>query len=331
MVDRRPKKAGKRGAGARQSRTLIRHRVAGYLHHHRENCLASLRRLLASPVQTTMTVLVIAIAMALPAALYTAVDNLRQLGGDIELNARMSVFVDRQAGDDDIAALVAAVESRRDVASIVYVSRESALEEFREASGFGDVLELLPENPLPAALLVRPVTEVTRSPEASARLAEWLGEQKHVDDVSVDLGWLQKLHGYVEVGRQVAIGLGILLAIGVLLVMGITIRLAIENRRDEIVVVKLIGGTDGYVRRPFLYSGLWYGLAGGLLAWLLVWAGFLALSLEVRRIAALYQSGFALDGPGISILLILLASGALLGLAGAWIAVGGHLRAIEPE
>lgn len=331
MPESRHQQPRRRQRGARHSETLLRHRLGNYLHHHRETSVSSLRRLGRSPVQTAMTVLVIAIAMALPAALYSAVENLRQLGGNVELNARMSVFLDKSAGDDEVATLVAEVEKRRDIASIVYLSRESALDEFREASGFGDVLALLPDNPLPAAILVRPAPEITQDPAAAQKLADWLKAQPNVDDVSVDLEWLRKLHAFVDVGQQMAIGLGVLLAIGVLLVMGNTIRLAIENRREEIVVVKLIGGTDGYVRRPFLYAGLWYGLGGGFLAWLLVWTGFLALSSEFRQIAALYQSEFALRGPGFTAFLTLAAGGGLLGLAGAWIAVAGHLREIEPE
>ncbi|MCK9503118.1 MAG: permease-like cell division protein FtsX [Porticoccaceae bacterium] len=317
--------------GASESRNSLHHRLNNYFRHHRKTLVSSLFRLLRTPVQTLMTLLVIAIAMALPAGLYSAVDNLRQLGGGIELNARMSVFLKKDASDEDIGELMAELETRDDVTAIIYLSRERALEEFRQASGFDDVLSLLDENPLPAAMLVQPSQQVTEDPAAAEALLHWLKSQEKVDDVSVDLAWLQKLHAFIDAGQQLALGLGVALGIGVLLVMGNTIRLAIENRREEIVVVKLIGGTNGYVRRPFLYTGFWYGVGGGLLAWGLVWVGFMSLGSEVQRLSALYQSGFTLHAPDLSVLLILMVCGALLGLGGAWVAVASHLRKIEPN
>lgn len=331
MADMQPARPRKAPTGARESRSLLRHRVDNYFRHHGKTILASLMRLVRTPVQTLMTVLVIAIAMALPAALYTAVDNLHQLGTGVQLNVRMSVFLKKDVTDDQVGELMTALEQRDDVTGIVYLSRERALEEFREASGFGDVLNLLDENPLPPAILVQPADEVATDTAAADELVSWFKAQPTVDDVSVDLAWLQKLHAFISAGQQLALELGVALGIGVLLIMGNTIRMAIENRRDEIVVVKLIGGTDGYVRRPFLYAGFWYGIGGGLFAWLLVWLAFLSMSGEVKRIADLYQSGFALQGPGSLALVVLLACGALLGLVGAWVAVAVHLRRIEPE
>ncbi|MGD9660518.1 MAG: permease-like cell division protein FtsX [Porticoccaceae bacterium] len=323
-------RARKSTAGASESRNSLRHRLNNYFRHHRKTLASSFFRLLRTPVQSLMTLLVIAIAMALPAGLYSAVDNLRQLGGGIELNARMSVFLKKDATDEDVGELMAELETRDDVTAIIYLSRDRALEEFRQASGFGDILNLLDENPLPAAILVQPSQQVTKDPVAAEALLNWLKSQDKVDDVSVDLAWLQKLHAFIDAGQQLALGLGAALGIGVLLVMGNTIRLAIENRREEIVVVKLIGGTNGYVRRPFLYTGFWYGIGGGILAWLLVWGGFMSLGSEVQRLSALYQSGFALSGPSLSTLLILMVCGAFLGLGGAWLAVASHLRKIEP-
>jgi len=331
MVNKVGNKPRKTISGARGSRASLRHRVDSYVNHHGKTVAQSLRRLLRQPLQTLMTVLVIAIAMALPAALYTAIENLRTLGSGIELNARMSVFLNKSLSDDGVAELMMALEQRPDVTAIVYLSRERALEEFREASGFGDVLLLLDDNPLPAAILVQPADAVTRDAAAADALVAWLKARDEVDDVSVDLGWLQKLHAFINAGKQAAMGLGVALGFGVLLVMGNTIRMAIANRREEIVVVKLIGGTNGYVQRPFLYAGFWYGIGGGLVAWLLVWIAFLAMAPAAKRIAALYQSGFSLEGPGFLTLLVLLGCGVALGLGGAWIAVASHLRRIEPE
>jgi Cell division protein len=275
--------------------------------------------------------LVIAIALAMPAGLYTAVENLRILGGGIELNARMTVFLKANTDDQDVANLMTELEQRQDVTAIAFLSPERALEEFRQESGFGDVLALLDNNPLPGALLVQPDSALIAEPAQAEVLVRWLQQQAVVDDVSVDLAWLQRLHGYLDLARQLALGLGVLLGAGVLLIMGNTIRLAIANRREEIVVVKLIGGTNGYVRRPFLYTGFWYGFWGGFLAWALVWLGYWAISAQVDQLAKLYQSSFSLLGPDWTVMAVLLIGGAVLGLAGAWLAVALHLRLIEPE
>ena len=318
-------------AGASHSRADFRQRLGNYVINHRRNLLSSLARLMATPLQSLMTILVIAIAMALPAALYVGVNNVEQLGKGIEVDARMSVFLKKAATDEQIQALIAELDGRGDVLSTHFVGADQALEEFRLTSGFGDVLSLLDSNPLPAAIQVVPVNVVIGDQGQLDALVGWLGEQPVVDEISLDLGWLQKLHALVAVGQQVALGLGIALSVAVLLVMGNTIRLAIENRREEIVVVKLIGGTDSYVARPFLYAGLWLGLLAGFTAWLLVWLGFLSLSAPVEKLSRLYQSQYVLSGPGVMEFLVLCLLGALLGLLGTWLAVYGHMRTIEPE
>jgi cell division transport system permease protein len=318
-------------AGASHSQVSLAQKVDNYRRNHLRNLVSSFRRLAATPFQSIMTVLVIAIAMALPAALYVGVYNIERLGSGIEVSARMSVFLNPAATKDMIDTMMVEVDARSDVESVVFISADQALEEFRKASGFGDSLDTLDANPLPPAFQITPMRELIGDQAALKALVAWLEEKDIVDEVSLDLAWLQKLHALVEAGRQVVYGLGFVLAFGVLLVMGNTIRMAIESRRDEIVVVKLIGGTNGYVRRPFLYSGVWYGLLAGLLAWFLVWVGYLSLTGEVERLAKLYQSDFVLAGPGFSIWLILVFCGGLLGLLGAWVAVFGHLKTIEPE
>ena len=324
-------KSKKMLSGARESRSTFGAQVANYLSLHRKSFFSSLRRLLNTPLQSLLMLLVIAIALALPAGLYTAVENLRVLGSGIELNARMTVFLKADTDDQTVASLMTDLEQRQDVTAIAFLSPERALEEFREESGFGDVLALLDDNPLPGALLIQPDPALIAEPDQAEALVQWLQRQSPVDDVSVDLAWLQRLHSYLDFARQLALGLGILLGAGVLLIMGNTIRLAIANRREEIVVVKLIGGTNGYVRRPFLYAGFWYGFWGGFLAWALVWLGYWGISSQVEQLTELYKSNFSLLGPNWTVMAILLAGGAALGLAGAWLAVALHLRLIEPE
>ena len=314
--------------GARESRTSIAGRLQSWLRHHKSSARDAWNKMLISPVQASMTTLVIAIALALPAALYVTVGNLQQVSAGIESTAQITLYLQSGAKPEAISTLQGKLQAHPSVAEVSFISAEDALTEFQQLSGLGESLQLLDENPLPAVLMVQPVSNVAE-PEAAEALVEELREWGGVDDVRLDMKWVQRLHAILEMGRRVALALGIALALGVLLVVGNTIRLAVQNRRDEIVVVKLVGGTDGYVRRPFLYTGLWYGLIGGLLGWLLVWAGMLWLDGAVAGLSALYRSGFRLSGPGFVELGTLLLSGAVLGLLGAWLAVGRHLRDIE--
>lgn len=322
----RAKGSGSKPLGA--ARNSANRRLAAALRHHRESVIQSLVRLLSEPLQSAMTALVVGIALALPLALYVAVGSLQQMGGDIDASARITVFLHRDATASDIAALRAKWEADSEVAELEYISAERALTDFKTHSGFGDVLDLLEENPLPPVLLVSP-RDQSDARQISA-LAGRLEVDPVVDAVQLDMVWLERLNAILATGRQVIFALAGILALGVLLIIGNTIRLEIENRREEILVVKLVGGTDAFVRRPFLYSGLWCGISGAVLSWLMVMLGRWWLNASVERLADLYQSHLGLVSLGIPELLVLVGGGSLLGVLGAWFAVGRHVAAIEP-
>jgi cell division transport system permease protein len=316
--------------GAKESHNGIAAKFSAWLHHHKLSAKESWVKMMASPVQSIMTSLVIAIALALPASLQVTVDNFQQLSDGIESTAQITIYLKKGLSNEGLELLQDKLNQNSDIAESSYLSAGEALSEFQALSGLGDVLNLLDDNPLPAVIMVQPVVALS-SPERLDALVLELNGWGGVDDVRLDMKWVQRLHAILEIGRRIAIALGLSLALGVLLVIGNTIRLAVQNRRDEIVVVKLVGGTDGYVRRPFLYTGLWYGCLGGFTAWVLVWAGLMWLTSAVGSLSSMYQSGFVLTGLGFVELLALLATGAVLGLIGAWVAVGKHLREIEPE
>ncbi|MGS2723428.1 permease-like cell division protein FtsX [Porticoccus sp. GXU_MW_L64] len=322
--------AGQRPRGARDSRPGIVARLQGWLNHHRSSAISAWRKMREMPLQATMTTLVIAIALALPAALYAVVNNVQQVSDGIESSAQMSLYLEHGSSLSAANKLQLQLKTRPLVSRAQLVSAQDALQEFQSHSGLGDALAQLDENPLPHVLVLE-FDQAAVSPEQLSAMADELQKLPLVDSVRLDMQWVQRLHAILEMGRRVAFALGIALALGVLLVIGNTIRLAVENRRDEIVVVKLVGGTNGYVRRPFLYTGLWYGLAGGLLGWLLVCAGLLWLGASVAHLSALYDSGFKVVNLGIVELATLLVGGGGLGLVGAWLAVGRHLGDIEPR
>ncbi len=316
-------------AGARRRHNRWRDLLAGWRTHHGQVAADSLHRLLAQPASSAMTWLVIGIALALPASLHVGLSNLQELGQAWDSSARLSLYLSLDATDEQGRALAASLREDAAITAVAYTDRATALAEFRQLSGFGDVLDGLGDNPLPALISVEPLPSL--SPEALQALQERLQRLPGVDSVQLDLEWLQRLYALVQLGQRLAMTLASLLALGVVLVIGNTIRLAIENRREEIVVTKLVGGTDAFVRRPFLYTGLWYGLGGGLCAWLIVGSGLWVMQGPVTRLAGLYGSSFSLAGLGAGATVLLWLAGGLLGLGGAWLAVARHLGAIEPR
>ena len=315
--------------GASQSRTTLRDRVRAWLQHHRLSARDSLRRLLYNPLASVLTWLVIGIALALPVSLFVALDNVRSVSGQWDSPAQISLFLRAEMSLQAARQLELRLAAWPGVAETRLVSRQDALLEFQQLSGFGDVLQNLDDNPLPNLILVTPADEFLHS-EKAAGLQAQLQEEAGVERALLDMAWVQRLNALMHLSQRLVLVLAAILALGVLLVIGNTIRLAIENRRDEIVVVKLVGGSDAFVRRPFLYTGLWYGLGGAMLAWLTVSLALWGLRSPLSALSLLYQSGFQLQGLGPMGGLQLLLLGALLGLSGAWLAVSRHLSKIQP-
>ncbi len=270
------------------------------------------------------------IALALPAGLFVFLQNVQQLSAGWDGAVKISVYVRLDVSEEDGRSLAQQLQQRPDVRTTEYISRATALAEFRQRSGFGEALEYLDENPLPAVIIVQPAS-ATPDIAAARQLLEELREIDAVEQVQLDLEWVQRLYSLMALGQRAVWMLGLLLSIAVLLVIGNTIRLAIESRREEIVVIKLVGGTNAFVRRPFLYAGIWYGLGGGILAWALISLVLLWLRGPVDRLVHAYSGDFDLSGLGFAYTVLLLLLSGLLGVIGAWLAVGRHLAAIEPR
>jgi cell division transport system permease protein len=300
-----------------------------YLLRHLQVFFYSLGVLSRSPFATLMTTAVIGIALALPSGLHVVLKNAQQLSGGWDGAAQISLFLKRAVQDDEASRLARQIHKLPEVANVSYISRHEALQEFQRLSGFGDALEALKDNPLPSVLVIHP-TPAASTPASTEKLLNRLKDYPPVDIAQLDMQWVKRLYVIMELVRRGVVVLAALLALAVLLVVGNTIRLAIQNRRDEIVVMKLIGGTDAFIRRPFLYTGFWYGLFGGVIAWLLVSLSLTILSGPVERLTGLYQSQFELSGLDAATTGMLIGTSILLGLAGSWLAVGRHLRDIEP-
>lgn len=329
--EKNPNAGGKRELrGAHSYRRGFSHQVRSYFGHHRASLLASLRRLKENSGQTLMSSSVVAVALALPALLFVALDNLESLGERWDTEPKMSLYLHPRAQTAAIDSFMTVLRSDPRVASLHFISAEEALDEFQRLSGFGAALSGLASNPLPSVIELTFVDDAM-SGAAQAKLVEELQREVLVEEASVDLAWVERFLAITALASNVVLLLALLLGVGALIAVGNTVRLIIENRKDEIIIVKLVGGTNGFVRRPLLYAGVVYGFVGGVLAWLIVSIGLVILGQATADISIAYASDFQLQGLGVKQTLGLFAVGALLGWFGAWLAVGRHLSEIEPS
>jgi cell division transport system permease protein len=257
-----------------------------------------------------------------------ALDNMEQLSGRFQASGRITLYLTPKATEQQGQQLSDRIAALDSVANTEFIDADTALNDFRDNSGLQAALDFLPENPLPAVILVEPPLGIEQA--ALLRLIEQLKSYQLVDSVQLDMAWVERLQAMLALAERLIGVLGVLLALAILLVVGNTIRLAIAARVDEIRVVKLVGGTNAYVRRPFLYTGLWYGMVGGLLAWLLLILCWALLNGPVADLAELYGSGFELKPLSAGAAMVLLLAAMLLGWLGAWWSVSRHLDHIEP-
>jgi len=299
-----------------------------WIESHRASLLDSLRRLGKQPIGSFFTCLVMAVALSLPMGLSLLLNNVERLGGSWQRAAQISLYLDLGASATEGEKLSEEIKGLPGVADAEFISKEKALEEFQQQSGLGEALRELPHNPLPGVVLVTP-NEVDKATLEALR--QRLSEMPKVQLAQLDLVWVERLAAILKLGDRFVFGLTVLLVSALLLVIGNTIRLHIENRRTEIEVIKLVGGTDSYVRRPFLYMGALYGFGAGILSWGVLAFGLNWLNDAVIGLAGLYGSDFALAGVPVADGLSLLLGAVLLGYIGAWIAVARHLRELAPK
>jgi len=273
---------------------------------------------------------VIALALALPTALRLLVLNAEAATGGFTNAIDISVYLKTDVPLVKAQQLERNARERPDVGRVELITSDKAMEEFRTYSGFGSALDALKENPLPHVLHVQPRADA-QSTAAVESLRRYFTAWPEVDLVQVDTDWVMRFNAILDVLRNLLVIAAGLLGAGVLAVIGNTIRLEILNRRAEIEVTKLVGGSNAFVRRPFLYTGVLYGLSGALLALAIVQLAVMILARPIANLAQVYGSHFALLGPPMDDVGVLLATGVVLGWMGAWISAARHLRRIEPR
>ena len=305
-------------------------RLRAYGRDHLRGLVFSLGKLYRQPFATTLTLLMVAVALALPACLYVLLNNLQAVTNQWDDAGQITLFLKSDASGDAIKKIRSRLEDYTEIETVEYVPADKALNEFRDRSEFGHLLDGLQENPLPPTLILTPVASAKDTDKLN-QLVNSFRSFSNVEHVQLDMQWLQRLQAITYTVRRAITVISIMLAISVLLVVRNSIRLDIENRRAEIEVAKLIGATNRFIRRPFLYGGMWYGLLGGILALILVLTVLLMIKQPTQNLIGLYNSNFQLMFPSFKQSLGLIVSSIGLGLFGSWLTVGRHIARIEPS
>ena len=309
---------------AKNSRAQARSGFGIWLDQHLYSFVSSLGRTVRRPWATLLTIGVMAVAFVLPLGLWLALQNVGHFAGDVQQSREIDLFLTPETPVARAQALAESLRSRDDVARVDLRTPEQGLAEFRERSGLAGSLDLLDGNPLPSLLVVVPEGD-------DARLVAALEALPETDLLQHDAAWRERLAGWMGFGKRLVWVLAALFGLGALLVVGNTVRLDIQSRREEIGVLQLLGASDGFVRRQFLYLGAWYGLAAGALALGILTVAWLALQAPLATLTARYGSTFTLRGLDPLAAAAVLAGAGLLGWLGAGLVTGHYLRQTRPR
>lgn len=313
----------------RKSKASLFTKLIGLPIRHLQQAVGSLGELWRTPFTTAMTVLVLGISLSLPATLQLFVKNANQITAQWNSASEISLFLKLSVNDKTAQNFVNRIELYPEVASVKYISAKQALTDFKVLSGFGDALGYLSKNPLPATVLVTPTKRASQA-QAAQELLNKLNNEREVEQGKLDLEWLTRLEAIAELMEDIVFSIGFLLCCSVVLIIGNTIRLAILNQKDAIAVMKLVGATDSFIQRPFLYAGMWYGVLGGLFGCLAIAVLAQYLSFAISELTEVYQQSIELTMLSFYELFLLILFAVALGLMGSFMSVRRHIRDIEP-
>ncbi|MCG8378592.1 MAG: permease-like cell division protein FtsX, partial [Proteobacteria bacterium] len=301
-------------------KTELKRRFDMWLLQHAQAFFFSLGQYVKNPISNLLTTAVIGISLALPASFYLLLDNVRTISSSWDGSLQVTLFLQAEITEEQAGEFANRLNKHIMIGETIIINRADALSEYQRLSGFAEALDALDENPLPNVILIKPAMD-NMNEQITNELITELEAMPEVDSAQYDSQWIKRLLFILDIINRIIIILSTLLAIAVLLIVGNTIRLSIYNRRAEIEITKLFGGTDSFIQRPFLYSGLWYGVFGSIIAWLLITVSMLMLQGPVKQLTNLYGSNYELIGLGFVNSLILLLIGVALGLFGSWISV----------
>lgn len=319
--------SGRVSSGAAEHKIGLWRRFVMFWVNHLRQALFSLGELWRTPSASILTIGVLGVSLTLPATLHLLVKNVQQVSDSFTEAAEISLFIKEGTSATQISSLVKILQADNAIARVTHIDKQQAMAEFSQVSGFGAALNYLPDNPLPDVLLILPSNT---SADHAKQLLQRLQNERIVEFGKLDIDWLTRLDAIISLLRQAVVVIAVLLLSAVLLIIGNTIRLSIINKKDEIEVMKLVGATDAFIQRPFLYSGVWFGVFGGLLAFLIVEAMLWWLQGAISQVTSLYDSQFRLMALSLSEFFGLLVIAILLGLVGSYLSVRRHISAIEP-
>ncbi|MGF1769103.1 permease-like cell division protein FtsX [Enterovibrio makurazakiensis] len=300
--------------------------MANFLSLHKQQCGQALKDLLARPTGNLLTVLALAFSLALPVTLYMLAKNVVAVSTQWQAPNQLTVYLDDMP-ENSATSLSEELLQWSEIGSAAYISPDQGLLELRQIQGFDEAVSLLDDNPLPGVIVVTPNSD---DAAAVTALASKLHAESGIEEVRLDSDWLQRLAAIESLVLTLTWVFSGLMLMAVFLIVGNTLRLQVLNQKQEIQVMKLVGATDSYILRPYLYTGVWLALSGAVVAWIVATVNGLLLDAAVAKLATLYSSGFRLSGLGVDETLILFMVAGLIGLLAARLAAGKHLRDIEP-
>ncbi len=300
--------------------------MKSWVNAHRQAFLMVLKKLQAAPLTNLIMIGVIGVTLSLPAGLYLLIDNLHRAAGNIETEPQVTIFLTLDSTESDIRNIEQQLKTHPEIRNVQFLARETAWRALQEKNGLADTLSELQKNPLPDAFVVH---ANSTDPLILESLQQKLSGWPHVEHAQLDAAWVKRLYAVLQLGNKTVLILGGLLGFALFAIIGNTIRMQILTQREEIEVSKLIGATDRFIRRPFLYAGTLHGFLGGFLAWLIVYAMLYIFNASVSELARLYASDFTLYPLGVDVSLTLICSAASLGWLGSWWAVSRYLSRLE--
>ncbi|MGD0961172.1 MAG: permease-like cell division protein FtsX [Methylomonas sp.] len=309
---------------------VIKDKLTAYLLNHAHGLFSSLGRLWRSPFATSMTILVLTVAIALAGGFYIVVANVQQLTGNLQASNQMSLFLMDNINENNGQKLAEQIRQNINVEAVKFIGKKQAMEEFKQHSGFGEALDALESNPLPNVIQVQPKNALDGKEEVNKLLVEFK-QMPQVALVQVDMQWMERLQSIMIIASRGVTLVSILLSFAVTFIVGNTIRLELQNRRDEVYISKLVGATDGFIQRPFLYAGFWLGFISGFLAWIVITIMLFLIESPVEKLSSLYNSDYQLLFLSFSEFLLLLVIASLLSVIGAWVVLRYQLRQLKPQ
>jgi cell division transport system permease protein len=301
-----------------------------YLLNHAHGLFSSLGRLSRTPFTSTMTILVLSVAISLAGCFYIVVANIQQLTGNLQASNQMSLFLKEHINESAGQKMADQLAHNENIQNIKFISKKQAMDEFKVNSGFGDALNALETNPLPNVIQILP-KGVLDSRQALDNLMADFKKMPEVEFVQVDMQWVERLQAIMRIASRAVTLVGVLLGFAVTFITGNTIRLELHNRQDEVFISKLVGATHSFIQRPFLYTGFWLGFIAGFSAWLIITIMLLIVESPVEKLSSLYNSSFELLYLSFSEFLLLLMMASGLAVLGSWAVLHYQLRQIKPQ